>query len=199
MVGNADIQAEQGGDRAQQALGLPPRPTKGQAQQVPGLDRHVRVIPRPTAPTRAGRAPGRDRLGRDPDRQLPPPLQRPVIFRPVLDPVARPWDLVAARLIEPVGHPADEGGAPYRSAAAPPKPGSGIFAPTRQSGGGSRETGTGCADCREAIEGTLEAVSCAAKWEVEPEPCSVRHPRPMRGATRKAQPAPCRAASLARV
>src|SRR3954466_1705141 len=104
MVGNADIQAEQGGERAQQALGLPPRPTKGQAQQVPGLDRYVRVIPRPTAPTRAGRAPGRDRLRRDPDRQVPPPLQRPVIFRPVLDPVARPWDLVAARLIEPVGH-----------------------------------------------------------------------------------------------
>src|SRR4051794_17682000 len=104
MVGNADIQAEQGGERAQQALGLPPRPTKAQAQQVPGLDRHVRVIPRPPARPRGGGAPGRDRLGRAPDRQAPPPLQRPVVFRPVLDPVARPWDLVAARLIEPVGH-----------------------------------------------------------------------------------------------
>src|SRR6478752_6014489 len=133
MVGNADIQAEQGGERTQQALALPPWPTKGQAQQVPGLDRHVRVIPRPTAPTRAGRAPSRDRLGRDPDRQVPPPLQRPVVFRPVLDPVARPWDLVAARLIEPVGHRASSrrGSGPYRSAAAPLKPGSGIFAPTR--------------------------------------------------------------------
>ena len=31
------------GERAQQAFGLPPRPAKGQAQQVPGLDRDVRV------------------------------------------------------------------------------------------------------------------------------------------------------------
>src|SRR3954470_10572925 len=31
-------------------------------------------------------------------------VERPVIFRPVLDPVARLWDLVAARLIELVGH-----------------------------------------------------------------------------------------------
>src|SRR3954453_5083936 len=123
MGGNADIQAEQGGERAQQALGLPPRPAEGQAQQVPGLDRHVRVIPRPTAPTRAGRAPGRDRLGRDPDRQPPPPLQRSVVFRPVLDPVARPWDLVAARLIEPVGHRASSrrGSGPISLRPLPPQ------------------------------------------------------------------------------
>src|SRR3954466_4674028 len=133
MVGNADTQAEQGGERAQQALGLPPRPAKGKAQQVPGLDRHVRVIPRPTAPTRAGRAPGRDRLGRDPDRQLPPPLQRPVVFRPVLDPVARPWDLVAARLIKPVGHRASSrrGSGPISLRRRPAQTRSGIFAPTR--------------------------------------------------------------------
>src|SRR4051795_6802997 len=36
--------------------------------------------------------------------ESPPPLQCPIVFRPVLDPVARPWDLVAARLIELVGH-----------------------------------------------------------------------------------------------
>src|SRR4028119_388046 len=56
VVGNADAQAEQAGQRAQQALGLPPGPAEGQARQVPALDRDVRARARaapPAAPRRA--------------------------------------------------------------------------------------------------------------------------------------------------
>ena len=106
------------------------------------------VIPRPTAPTRAGRAPSRDRLGRDPDRQIPPPLQRPVVFRPVLDPVARPWDLVAARLIEPVGHQASSrrGSGPISRRRRPAQARERAFctnAMLRRSGGASRRRSMG--------------------------------------------------------
>jgi len=68
--------------------------------------------------------PGRERLRRHPDRQAPALLQRPVILRPVRDLVARPWDLVAARLIGLVGHSSSEepGSSPIRSAAQSPKP-----------------------------------------------------------------------------
>src|SRR4051812_2335166 len=104
VVRYTDAHPEQGRERAQQAFGLPPRTTKSQAQQVPGFNRHVRVAARTPPLPRAGRMPSRKRLGRDPDCEAAPLLQRPVIFRPVLDPVARPWDLVAARLIELVGH-----------------------------------------------------------------------------------------------
>jgi hypothetical protein len=55
VVGHADAQAEQGGQRAQQALGLPPGPPEGQAQQVPGLDGDVRILRRPAPPARPGR------------------------------------------------------------------------------------------------------------------------------------------------
>src|SRR4051812_25096825 len=99
MVGNADIQAEQGGERAQQAFGLPPRPTKGQAQQVPGVDRDVRVRARPAPPTRLGWVPGRQGLRRYPHRQATALLERPVVLRPVAHPVARPGYPVAAGLI----------------------------------------------------------------------------------------------------
>ena len=76
------IFAEQGRERAQQALGLPPRTTKGQAQQVPGLDRYVRVAARTPSLARAGRVPGRKRLRGDPDREAAPLLQRSVILWP---------------------------------------------------------------------------------------------------------------------
>lgn len=99
VVGHAGIEAEQGHKRAQQALGLPPGLTKGQAQQAAGLDRQVRIVARATVLARVGRMPGRLRLGRYPDRQAPTLLQRPVILRPVGDLVARPWNLVTARLI----------------------------------------------------------------------------------------------------
>jgi hypothetical protein len=42
VVGHADAQAEQGGQRAQQPFGLPPGPTEGQAQQVTRFDGQVR-------------------------------------------------------------------------------------------------------------------------------------------------------------
>src|SRR5215213_10286191 len=77
----------------------PPGPTKGQAQQVPGLDRHVRVAARAPPLARAGRMPGRQRLRRDPDCEATPLLQRPVVLWPVADLVARPGDLVPARFI----------------------------------------------------------------------------------------------------
>src|SRR3954453_22864021 len=69
----------------------------------PGL-RREKVVWSGTLISKPSRVASERSLGRDPDHQVPPLLQRPVIFRPVLDPVARPWDLVAARLIEPVGH-----------------------------------------------------------------------------------------------
>src|SRR4051812_640594 len=133
MVGNADIQAEQGGERAQQTFGLSPGPTKGQAQQVPGLDRHVRVVAGPAPLTSPpGRVPGRERLGRDPDCEAAPLLQRPVVLWPVADLVARPRDLVAARLIGLVGHRASgkRGSGPIRSTLPQPKPKARNFAPT---------------------------------------------------------------------
>src|SRR3954462_9422462 len=43
VVGYFEADAEQGGDRAQQAFGLPPRLTKDEAQQMPRLDRQVGV------------------------------------------------------------------------------------------------------------------------------------------------------------
>jgi hypothetical protein len=44
VVGNADVQTEQSGERAQQPFGLPPGPAKGQAQQVSGLDGDVCIL-----------------------------------------------------------------------------------------------------------------------------------------------------------
>jgi hypothetical protein len=79
-------------------------PVERGAQQVPGLDRHVRVVAWPTTLTRAGRLPRRERPGRDPDRQAAALLQRLVVFPPVLYPVARPRDFVTACFIEPMGH-----------------------------------------------------------------------------------------------
>ena len=103
MVGHVDIDPEQGGDRAQQALDLSPGTTERKAQQVTSLDRHARVVAGATVLTRAGRLPGRKRLGRRPDRQASALLQRPVVLRPVDDLVAHPGELVAARLIGLVG------------------------------------------------------------------------------------------------
>src|SRR3954463_5814770 len=120
-------------NRAHGIFGLPPGPTKGQAQQVPGLDRHVRVVAWPAPPTSPpGRVPGRERLRRDPDREAVALLECPVVLWPVADLVARPGDLVAARLIGLVGHRASgkRGSGPIRSTLAQPKPKARNFAPT---------------------------------------------------------------------
>src|SRR3954469_4446100 len=76
--------------------------------------------------------PSRERLGRDPDCEAAALLQRPVVRRPVADLVARPRDLVAARLIGLVGHRAsgNRGSGPIRSTLAQPKPKARNFAPT---------------------------------------------------------------------
>src|SRR4051812_20734577 len=68
--------------------------------------------------------PSRKRLGRDPDREAAPLLQRPVVRRPVADLVARPGDLVPARFIGLVGHRSsgERGSGPIRPTAALPKP-----------------------------------------------------------------------------
>src|SRR4051795_7503789 len=66
---------------------------------MPGLDRHVRIAARAPPLARPGRVPGRERLGRDPDCETAPLLERPVVLRPVADLVARPRDLVPARFI----------------------------------------------------------------------------------------------------
>ncbi len=75
VVGHAGIEAEQGHKRAQQTLGLPPGLTKGQAQQVAGLDRQVRIVARSSAPARVGRLPGRQRLRCHPHRQAALPFR----------------------------------------------------------------------------------------------------------------------------
>src|SRR3954471_23926791 len=118
---------------------MSPGPTKGQAQQVPGLDRHVRVVARAPPLARAGRVPGRERLRRDPDCEAAALLECPVVLWPVADLVARPGDLVAARLISLVGHRASgkRGSGPVRSTLAQPKPKARNFAPT-PSGAGAR-------------------------------------------------------------
>src|SRR4051812_27644794 len=76
--------------------------------------------------------PGRERLGRDPDCEAAALLQRPVVLWPVADLVARPGDLVAARLIGLVGHRAagKRGSGPIRSTLPQPKPKARNFAPT---------------------------------------------------------------------
>src|SRR4051812_30076650 len=56
--GTPTLTPRQDRERAQQAFGLPPGPTKGHAQQVPGLDRHVRIVAGPPSLARAGRVPG---------------------------------------------------------------------------------------------------------------------------------------------
>src|SRR4051794_4013910 len=68
--------------------------------------------------------PSRERLGRDPDCEAAALLQRPVVLWPVADLVARPGDLVAARLIGLVGHRAsgERGSGPIRPTVALPKP-----------------------------------------------------------------------------
>src|SRR4051812_38843907 len=68
--------------------------------------------------------PSRKRLGRDPDREAAPLLQRPVVLWPVADLVARPGDLVAARFIGLVGHRSsgERGSGPIRPTVALPKP-----------------------------------------------------------------------------
>src|SRR3954453_1062026 len=113
-------------------MGIPPGRTKGQAQQVPGLDRHVRVVARTPPLACAGRVPGRERLGRDPARKTAALLECPVVLWPVADLVARPGDLMAARLIGLVGHRASgkRGSGPIRSTLAQPKPKARNFAPT---------------------------------------------------------------------
>src|SRR4051812_11776610 len=78
--------------------------------------------------------PGRERLRRDPDREAVALLECPVVLWPVADLVARPGDLVAARLIGLVGHRASgkRGSGPIRSTLAQPKPKARNFAPTPQ-------------------------------------------------------------------
>src|SRR3954451_14349874 len=68
--------------------------------------------------------PSRERLGRDPECEAAPLLQRPVILRPVADLVARPGELVPARFIGLVGHRSsgERGSGPIRSTVALPKP-----------------------------------------------------------------------------
>src|SRR4051812_42497906 len=124
VVRYTDAHPEQGRERAQQAFGLPPRTTKSQAQQVPGFDRHVRVAARTPPLTRAGRMPSRKRLGRDPDCEAVPLLECPVVLRPVADLVARPRDLVTARLMDLVGHRSsgERGDGPIHSTVVLPKP-----------------------------------------------------------------------------
>jgi len=117
----------------QQTFGLPPGPTKGQTQQVSGLDRHVRVVAWPAPLTSPpGRVPGRERLRRGPDREAAALLECPVLLWPVAVLVACPGDLVAARLIGLVGHRASgkRGSGPIRSTLAQPKPKARNFAPT---------------------------------------------------------------------
>src|SRR3954447_16534051 len=91
---------------------------------MPGLDRHVRIAARAPPLARPGRVPGRERLGRDPDCEAAPLLQRPVVLRPVADLVARPRDLVTAWLMDLVGHRSsgERGDGPIRSTVALPKP-----------------------------------------------------------------------------
>ena len=77
-----------------------PRSGAGQAEHGPqrqrGQDRQGRVPGLP-APGRARlRAPGRDRLLREPDRQAPALAQGGVVLGPVRDPVPLPRDAVAA-------------------------------------------------------------------------------------------------------
>ena len=124
VVGHTDAQAEQRRERAQQAFGLPPGPTKGQAQQVPSLDRHVRVVAGSAPLACAGRMPGRERLRRDPDREAAALLECPVVLRPIRYPLARPGDLVTARFIGLVGHrlSGKRGSGPIRPTATLPKP-----------------------------------------------------------------------------
>src|SRR4051812_48044368 len=76
--------------------------------------------------------PGRERLRRDPDCEAAALLECPVVLWPVADLVARPGDLVAARLIGLVGHRASgkRGSGPIRSTLAQPKPKARNFAPT---------------------------------------------------------------------
>jgi len=95
---------------------------KGQAQQVTGLDRHVRVVAWAPALAGMGRMPGRQRLGRHPNRQAAAVLPRPVMLRPVGDLVARPRGLVAARVIGLVGHRScgERGSGPIRPPLAQP-------------------------------------------------------------------------------
>src|SRR3954466_8631050 len=74
--------------------------------------------------TRAGRMPSRKRLGRDPDCEAAPLLERPIVLRPVADLVARPRDLMTARLMDLVGHRSsgERGDGLIRSTVALPKP-----------------------------------------------------------------------------
>src|SRR4051794_4607477 len=68
--------------------------------------------------------PSRKRLGRDPDCQAAPLLECPVVLRPVADLVARPRDLVTARLMDLVGHRSsgERGDGSIHSTMALPKP-----------------------------------------------------------------------------
>ena len=104
MVRNRQLQAEQVHDRPQHAFGLAPRPTERQPQHQPGFDRDVRISPRPAPPPGRRRCPGRDRLGRHPDRQAAAPPQRRVILGPVLNFVPGFRDLVTTRFIRLVRH-----------------------------------------------------------------------------------------------
>jgi len=61
VVGHANVYTEQHGQRAQQPFGLPPWTAKGQALQVPGLDRHVRIVTGASALAGVGRMPRRER------------------------------------------------------------------------------------------------------------------------------------------
>src|SRR3954467_3495782 len=68
--------------------------------------------------------PSRKRLGHDPDCEAAPLLECPVVLRPVADLVARPRDLVTARLMDLVGHrlSGERGDGPIHSTVALPKP-----------------------------------------------------------------------------
>src|SRR4051812_41609742 len=89
--------------------------------------------------------PSRERLGRHPDCKAAALLECPVVLWPVADLVARPGDLVAARLIGLVGHRASgkRGSGPIRPTAALPKPRVAILHQRQLSSLGSCSTPSG--------------------------------------------------------
>ena len=88
MIGNLHIEANQLDKRLYKTFGLSSRQTQEQAQVKSSLYCDIRVATLATAAAVFLWRPGRDRLGREPYRQAPPPYQALIVGRPVGDAVA---------------------------------------------------------------------------------------------------------------
>ncbi len=89
MIGGREVKVQHPDDRRQDALSLAQWQVEDETKRQRGVDREVRVLPRPSTLADARRRPRRDRLRGEPQGDVASLEQRSIVRRPVTDVVFR--------------------------------------------------------------------------------------------------------------